>query len=38
MRSLVNRRATNKVVQLQNRLGEFTKPPIESGDLEQRVF
>ena len=33
MRSLVNRRATNKVVQLQNRLGEFTKPPIESGDL-----
>ena len=33
MRSLVNRRATNKVVQLQNRLGEFTKPPIESGGL-----
>jgi len=33
MRSLVNRRVTNKVVQLQNRLGEFTKPPIESGGL-----
>ena len=33
MRSLVNRRATNKVVQLQNRLVEFTNPPIESGGL-----
>lgn len=33
MLGLVNRRVTNKDVQLQNRLVEFTKPPIETGDL-----
>jgi len=33
MHGLVNRRVTNKDVQLQNRLVEFTKPPIETGDL-----
>ena len=31
MHGLVNRRVTNKDVQLQNRLVEFTKPPIETG-------
>jgi len=33
MLGYVNRKVTNKDVQIQNRLVDFTRPPIETGDL-----